>query len=87
MSCRVASILEIIKTYIGRLGYTWWVSIRGILELIVRYSPGAAFLVCTIVWLDADDLNLDEAGCVANMGFEMEIDLVEHLLAKAENAE
>jgi hypothetical protein len=44
-------------------------------------------LVCTIVWRDVDELYLEEVGCVANVGFEMEIDLVEHLLAKAEQAE
>jgi hypothetical protein len=55
--------------------------------LAVKYKPGAAFLVCTIVWREVDELYLEEAGYVANMGFEMEIGLVEHLLAIAEHAE
>lgn len=58
-----------------------------ILGLAVKYKPGAAFLVCIIVWRDVDELYLEEAGYVANMGFEMEIDLVEHLLANAEHLE
>lgn len=53
----------------------------------MKYKPWAAFLVCTIVWRDVDELCLEEAGYVVTMGFKLEIDLVEHLLANAEHAE